>query len=45
MNSEALGLVRELFTEIDAAVPRNPDEQTNHARELFELLSLLRAVR
>lgn len=40
MNSEALGLVRELFTEIDAAVPRNPDEQTNHARELFELLSL-----
>ena len=40
MDSEAIGVVRELFAEIDAAVPRDPDAQTNHARELFKLLAL-----
>lgn len=40
MNSEAIGIVRQLFAEIDAAVPRDPDAQTEYARELFDLLSL-----
>jgi hypothetical protein len=40
VNSEAIGIVRELFTEIDAAVPRDPDAQTDHARRLFEHLGL-----
>lgn len=38
MNSEAIGAVRQLFAEIDTAVPRDRDSQTAHARRLFELL-------
>jgi hypothetical protein len=38
MNPEALGAVRQVFAELDAAVPRDLDSQTAHARQLFELL-------
>ncbi|WP_435180416.1 DNA double-strand break repair nuclease NurA [Halorussus sp. AFM4] len=38
MDSEAIGIVRELFAEIDAAVPREQASQAAHARRLFELL-------
>lgn len=38
MNSEALGAVRALFAEIDAAVPRDQSTQAAYARRLFELL-------
>jgi hypothetical protein len=38
MNAEAIGAVRELFEEIDAAVPRDQASQAEHARHLFELL-------
>lgn len=38
MNSEALGIVRQLFAEIDAAVPRDQAPQAAYARRLFELL-------
>jgi len=40
MDSEAVGTVRELFAEIDAAVPRELESQAEHARHLFELLNL-----
>jgi len=30
--------MRELFAEIDAAVPREQDSQADHARRLFDLL-------
>lgn len=40
MDSEAVGTVRELFAEIDAAVPRELESQAEHARRLFELLGL-----
>jgi len=38
MDSEAIGAVRELFSEIDAAVPREQDSQADYARQLFDLL-------
>lgn len=38
MDSEAIGIVRELFAEIDAAVPREQASQAAHARRLFNLL-------
>lgn len=38
MDSEAIGAMRELFAEIDAAVPREQDSQADHARGLFDLL-------
>lgn len=38
MNSEALGAVRALLSEVDAAVPRDQASQAAHARRLFELL-------
>ncbi|WP_424008713.1 DNA double-strand break repair nuclease NurA [Haloferax denitrificans] len=38
MDSEAIGAVRELFAEIDAAVPRDQESQAEHARRLFGLL-------
>lgn len=38
MDSEAIGAMRELFAEIDAAVPREQDSQADHARRLFDLL-------
>ncbi len=38
MDSEAIGTVRELFAEIDAAVPRERASQAEHARRLFGLL-------
>lgn len=38
MDSEALGVVRRLFAEVDAAVPRDSDSQAAHARQLFRLL-------
>jgi hypothetical protein len=38
MDSEAIGAVRELFAEIDAAVPRDRESQAEHARRLFGLL-------
>ena len=38
MDSEAIGAMRELFAEIDAAVPREQDSQADHAHRLFDLL-------
>lgn len=38
MDSEAIGAMRELFAEINAAVPREQDSQAAHARRLFDLL-------
>lgn len=38
MDSESLGIVRELFDAIDQAVPRAPGVQADHARQLFTLL-------
>lgn len=38
MDSEAIVTVRQLFAEIDAAVPRERVSQADHARRLFELL-------
>jgi hypothetical protein len=38
MDSEAIGAMRELFAEIDAAVPREQESQAEHARRLFEVL-------
>lgn len=38
MESEALTAVREMFAEINAAVPREPTAQVDHARRLFRLL-------
>lgn len=38
MNSEALGAMRELFAEIDAAIPNDQASQTDRARQLFGLL-------
>jgi hypothetical protein len=40
MNSEAIGAVRVLFAEIDAAVPRVQESQADHARQLFDVLGL-----
>lgn len=40
MDSEAVGTVRELFAEVDAAVPRELESQAEYARQLFELLGL-----
>lgn len=40
MNSEAIGAIRELFAEIDAAVPREQDSQAQYARQLFNVLGL-----
>lgn len=40
MDSEAIGAVRQLFAEIDAAVPREQDSQTDHARRVFDVLGL-----
>jgi hypothetical protein len=39
MDSESLGIVREMFEAVDQAVPREPKSQADHARRLFELLS------
>lgn len=38
MDSESLGIVREMFEAVDQAVPREPTSQADHARQLFELL-------
>ncbi|SNZ12321.1 NurA domain-containing protein [Natronoarchaeum philippinense] len=39
MDSESLGIVREMFEAVDQAVPREPTSQADHARQLFELLA------
>lgn len=38
MDAQALSLVREMFEQIDENVPREPTEQTAHARQLFDQL-------
>lgn len=40
MKADVLGVMRELFEDLDAAVPRDPDDQIAYARELFEYLEL-----
>ena len=39
MDSEALSAVRQMFDEINQAVPRQPSAQADHARHLFSLLA------
>ncbi len=38
MDSEAISAVRQLFKEIDAAIPRESESQTKRARQVFDLL-------
>lgn len=38
MDSEAISAVRQLFDEIDAAIPRESESQSQRARRVFELL-------
>jgi len=38
MDSEAISAVRQLFKEIDAAIPRESESQTKRVRQVFDLL-------